>query len=118
MDAGDATLWGSLGAALVALAWALVRRIKKARRVMPRGRFRMSFSLRTPETTEPPKRGRREPRSLEPSPYHGTDQEPTDPDHIEIIDTSEDPDPDDVPTRRDNRPANRPPPHQPRGGRK
>jgi len=117
MDAGEATIWGSLGAALVALVWALVRRVKKARRVMPRGRFRMQFSIRTPETTEPPKRGRREPRSLEPSPYHGSEHEPSDPDHtIEIIDPTEDPD--DVPTRRDIH-ADRPPPHPPkRGGRK
>jgi hypothetical protein len=61
-------LWASLAGAVTALAWALVRRVRQARRIMPRGRFRMMFSLRSPTSDAAPpapKRGFREPLSLE-----------------------------------------------------
>lgn len=70
MGAGDATLWTSLGAALAALAWALVRRVRRAKRLMPKGRMRVEFSIRTPETTDPPPRKAVQ-VSIEPGRYGG-----------------------------------------------
>lgn len=53
MDAEGASLLGGLGAALVALVWVLVRRARRARRLMPRARVRFHFSMRTPESDPP-----------------------------------------------------------------
>jgi hypothetical protein len=54
MQTEDATLWGSLVALLVTLGGLLAKRLKSAKRIMPRGRIRFTFSLRTPETMPPP----------------------------------------------------------------
>lgn len=58
----------TLAATLVALAggfgWALVGRLKRARRIFPRARLRVNFSLRTPETDPPP--AELEPEQLDP----------------------------------------------------
>lgn len=87
MDGNSAALWGSLSAAFVALVWALVRRVRRARRLMPRGRFRLQLSLRTPESDPPTEKRtarrvfRREPMSLDEEP--GTSEPPID---VELID--------------------------------
>jgi hypothetical protein len=39
---------------VAAFGWALVRRVRRARRVFPRARFRLQLSLRTPESDPPP----------------------------------------------------------------
>lgn len=88
MDPSTAALWAGLSGALVALVWALVRRVRRAKRLMPRGRFRLQLSLRTPESEPPTERTarrvfRREPMSMEdPS----MSDPPIDVDAVEIID--------------------------------
>jgi hypothetical protein len=44
----------ALGAALVGCVWVLASRLKKAKRIMPRMRFRTHFSLETPRSDPPP----------------------------------------------------------------
>lgn len=53
MSPEKTSIMASLGALLVALGWTLVRRIKRAKRILPRGRFRLLLSLRTPSSTPP-----------------------------------------------------------------
>lgn len=86
--------YAALGAALVGLVWALVSRVKKAKRIMPRIRFRTHFSLETPSTDRPPSQ----------------DVEPLD---VQII-------PDEGTPREalSDRPTNPPPPRAPRNTRR
>jgi hypothetical protein len=52
-------LWGPLAALLIGLGWVLVRRIRQAKHLLPRGRLRIFFSLRSPSSSSPPDKPRR-----------------------------------------------------------
>lgn len=52
MEVDGTTLGATLVALVAGIGWALVGRLKRARRILPRARMRFHFSMRTP--SDPP----------------------------------------------------------------
>jgi len=88
MEVDGPTLAATLVALVGGFGWALVGRVKKARRILPRARLRVNFSLRTPSDPPPDELERPE---LEPPPIVVGDPRPTLPRELEAFDDEKTP---------------------------